>query len=512
MAEPIGALLDGDEALWVPVLPEGLPAIDDGEVMHAPSLDVLTVPLPWVDDELMHAPTVEPMPGTEALAYIDSGIAFAPWVVPATPVVSPVTPPPPPTPGYPPPDLITGETVFDRDMEVTIAGEVIVLASAPQCQAQDSDLGSGEVQAWLAAGGAPAAIDDLMSFYVLGRAALTCRVATVVTTSIDPGEEATQLQKVTGVGWLDDWSKLCIYPDLGAEDPTRLDPPLQETRVFNYSASSGVDDTAWAHAVVTDPKYGQGALQRYPWPKGFQDSLASWIAPTSQASGAGGQGTWYARDVFNCPERVQCQVQVSAFDATEVYLDGILVLTIDPPGNGDMATGSIELGEHFHLLAFKVLATGSKRTGLLYSVLPFDGARFGTPLTRSGAQVKVLGFGQPPPKFSPGKVMRVLLEEGHTRGTLTDWGLGFNDLTDSAGQPWPQVQDISVPVGSSGLDVIRQFGDEFWTFRASATTKTLLAYVKEGFGGGFGGAAYGAGTLQGLVVTEATATASTGAT
>jgi hypothetical protein len=66
-----------------------------------------------------------------------------------------------------------------------------------------------------------------------------------------------------------------------------------------------------------------------------------------------------------------------------------------------------------------------------------------------------------PPGFTPGAIIRILLEEAQARGALADVTLGFTDSVDSASASWPVSPDVVFRVGLDGLSMLRQLAETY---------------------------------------------------
>jgi hypothetical protein len=89
------------------------------------------------------------------------------------------------------------------------------------------------------------------------------------------------------------------------------------------------------------------------------------------------------------------------------------------------------------------------------------------------------GFGGfQPPGFTVGMAFRLLFQSAQAQGHLPGWSLGFNDVNDSAGNPWPKTEELTAKVSDTLLAVIRNWHDEgHWDVAARASTRVLDAWV-----------------------------------
>jgi hypothetical protein len=83
-----------------------------------------------------------------------------------------------------------------------------------------------------------------------------------------------------------------------------------------------------------------------------------------------------------------------------------------------------------------------------------------------------------PPGFTVGMAFRLLFQSAQADGHLPGWTLGFNDLNDSSGAPWPKTEELTAKVSDTLLEVIRRWHDEgHWDVATRASTRVLDAWV-----------------------------------
>jgi hypothetical protein len=84
------------------------------------------------------------------------------------------------------------------------------------------------------------------------------------------------------------------------------------------------------------------------------------------------------------------------------------------------------------------------------------------------------------PGQTAGGVLYALLLEALARGALTGWTLGFDNLVDSAGDPWPWMYEENLNVGQDYLSVLRQLAEEYVDVRIDPVELKLHAYIRGG--------------------------------
>lgn len=317
----------------------------------------------------------------------------------------------------------------------------------------------------------------------------------------DPdNRQAGRVIKVRGRGLLALLEDAVVYPELGLG---RISP---ETRYFNF-ASVDYDDTGWGTA--TELKQQNDPDNTKAWfgaPQGWVDPNAYWIGPAGSDTPPIAPGDIYFRGTFTVAvgEGTEYRFYVNCDDGHDTYVDGNKAASEQRVGLwGVEQHFELLLDEGTHLIAVK--ATNFDRPvastnvfGFIMSVIQLlDGGQdYGLVVSRSSSGTKMLDRPSSPPGMTPGKILYVLLQEMHDRATLPDFGWDFTATEDSDGTPWPNEIDVSFPVNSSYLEVIRHLVDEHACDVAMDPSGLILhAYVSKGTdrttGGGAVTASYG---------------------
>lgn len=305
-------------------------------------------------------------------------------------------------------------------------------------------------------------------------------------TYADPqNRQSGRVVKATGRGVLALLEDAVVYPELGLG---RISP---ETRYFNF-ASWDYDDSAWTNAVElktqSDP---DDSLPWYGAPKGWPDPNATWIGPTGSLTPPVDPGDVYFRGTFTIPagEGGEYRFFTTADDGFEWYLDGNKIASEQGVGLWG-ATRQFDqlLDEGDHLVAVK--ATNFDRPvaatnvfGFIMSVYPLlgGGVTLGDVISGSSSGTSMLAYPAKAPGMTPGKILDVLLTEAQTRGLLTDLSWDFTDTLDSNGDAWPKEIDISFPVNTSLLNVVKSLVAEHACDVAMAPSGLVLhAYKQRG--------------------------------
>lgn len=393
---------------------------------------------------------------------------------PGPPALNPVTSVPLTPPVLAPPSTLGAPGPV---VQVLVNGAVPSALLETSWQRVLSDPGEGS--ATVPNGAASADYGDILTFSMGGKVRHQALIERINEQRIDANEEAGENTTYSGRGLSAEWDRMVIYPDLGAEHPERLAPPKQDSRFFNWTASTGIDDTQWGQAVITPARYGKtlldsGGGQRFYYPEGWPWNQARWIWDRETSNGAP-VGDVYFRKTFGAGAGIY-QIWSCADDEYELWINGIKIAERLGVYSGQAEHVEIELGEHFHLLAAKA-KNRKGRAGLQVAVLPVkDFGQLGVAIEQTDQSWKVKGYPKDPPGMTVGQAIKIVHDEAKVRGMLNNWTLGFGKDNDSAGKPWPILSDLSVPVGTTGLGFLSQLSEAHIDWSFSPAQRKLLCY------------------------------------
>jgi hypothetical protein len=198
------------------------------------------------------------------------------------------------------------------------------------------------------------------------------------------------------------------------------------------------------------------------------------------------QGDCYFRNRFYVSTESAIEIWCACDDQFELWLDGEFKFEDkDLPGYiGKPKTATdIRLDVGWHYIAVRGINNNNLQAGLLCSVLAYDVNGYAnTVLTETSTSWKQVGYPTTPPGFTPGEIIRILLDEAIDRIPLVmTWTanhivLMFDDETDSAGNAWPTTSDVAVSVGADLLSVLRQLCETYIDIRAAVGYFGLFAY------------------------------------
>lgn len=329
------------------------------------------------------------------------------------------------------------------------------------------------------------AAGDVISVKVAGRSVFTGAADRITDTEVADGEENAQLVQVELDGLLAEWGEVVVMPDLAASDTSRLGPPTQDTRYFDWTMNGLGNESFGEEGVNVLPSVSldarTAALQAvFQLPDVWPDPWARWMWVTNPRNRQR-QG-WCHFRVPTSRYRGTLQLWACAHDYAEVWMDGVPMVTCDQPGVAQHVT--VESRYDWHLLTVKAY-NRSGRAAVLLSLLPVDDTTglYLEPVMNSRSNWKSLAYTTRTFISTPGQVLNRLRFEARKRGVWPyegtgSWQFDFGNLTDSAGRPWPR-ELVSLEVGMSYLDVLRRLAEDKLDFAASPTQRRLRCWVKD---------------------------------
>lgn len=298
-------------------------------------------------------------------------------------------------------------------------------------------------------------------------------------------EEIEEVTTLAGRGTMAVLEEALIGP-VGGERRSQF----EQDRLFNFAAPE-LDDADWGPVVTRvqalNPEVDPGSHNTVP--QGWPDPTAlkiwqSWpigarLTPV---------GDVYMRRHFTTSSSegtATYRVFVTADDGFEVWIDGQYVIGEVTPFMWNETTDTeVVLDDGDHVIAVKGtnLDFGDNVAWVLVSVyaLGDGGVTLASVVVHSDADWIGVGYPAHPPGFSPGEVLRVLVEEAQARGALEGVELSFTDDVDTAGIPWPNTPDIAFEVGSDLLSALKQLCETYMDAAMAAGSFTLYGWVQRG--------------------------------
>ncbi len=298
--------------------------------------------------------------------------------------------------------------------------------------------------------------------------------------------------------------------------------PWSKERIFNAHTPE-LDDSGWATPPVSIASQdGVAGLVPSPWegyPSGFPDPYAWWVwSELPDGSGDNPDGDVYFRYHFNSPgdayDKNIYAVFIACDNECEIWLDGIKVTEInggeDDAREGWTNTTRFDFQDHAYtfegdlagrIISMKAtnspLASGGVNPGgLIMTVFavpaigspdigdPSQGLADGGNLVgKTGGSLDIRMLPRPAvaPYFTPGQILRILIEENQRFNLLTQWSWTFTDTTDSSGAAWDEdlrLFEQTFQIGRTILDVLKQMAESQIDFSCDVTGYVLHVWNK----------------------------------
>lgn len=296
-------------------------------------------------------------------------------------------------------------------------------------------------------------------------------------------DQAQEVTVLSGPGALSVLGDAVIYPEGGVDQS-----PYSDQRRFDFT-NPDLDDSAWDLAgPVKRQDFDSPPYQTAP--EGWPDGEAYWIWGVPYESPQP-VGISYFRKTFTMDDEATVRIFGTADDGFEVFIDGVLIFSETRAYLwGEVKKADVFLSAGDHTIAIKgtniprPANPASNIAAVLLTVITLaDGGRqLGEVLVHTDLSWRVLGYPAAPPGFTPGHVLRLLLEEAQARGTLTYLAWDFTDLADSLGNAWPVTPDLVFPVGLDYLSVINQLCESYMDVAMAPGALMLHAYAERGEG------------------------------
>lgn len=413
---------------------------------------------------------VTPMP-IESVSVVNG-----PWMIPPPP-------PPPVLPSDPVPPVVEVLPGVWVDASLKVDHDSAFELSA-SCKPQMNGVGAGSFKCRTAPG-----LGARVGFTVAGQHQFTGIVDATVDHQVVSDEEAGQAVDVTCIGQISELDKVKVLPDFGAADLTRLGPPTQDIRVFDWTMN-GLGNVGFGEQAATIiPSDSADMIDldaggQHPLPDVWPDADARWMWSSNPGGVAGRGWTIFRVATPAAPGPTDVDFWVASAGYAELWVDGVPIATCDQPYRSQhLRIDAID--KLWHRVAIKAFTTGGT-AGVLFSMLPIhnDGL-YGTAIMNSRTGWDCIVGGDRTFISTPGQVMHRLLDEARRRGSAAaaGWTGSFGNLVDSAGRPWERREAIEIEVGKSYLDVLQQLAEDRVDWAEDPASKRIHMWRKgEGSG------------------------------
>jgi hypothetical protein len=313
----------------------------------------------------------------------------------------------------------------------------------------------------------------------------------------------------SGPGLLGILDKLRVYPTSGVERQ-----PKETTRFYNWTYPlydiSGLPN-------AQNMLFTNFAKTTWPWPWASDFPADGIFGPFSGTQNlwadnpGGNPSTYLNADAGHCwffyDEAAfyvdgYYRFSLAADDSAELYLDGQQLLTTDT--FTQTRTVDVKVTAGTHRLAVHArngddlsVILGWSGPGAISVAIQYVSLVDATLVGFSTDAWQVVAYEDEPPGVTPGQALLWSIDEGTVRGVLPGLTFSFDTDLDSNGNPWDEVGDIAVPVGTSGVDFARQLNATYTDLAMSVDLEgdgLLLHAYRRGERGG----------ASGLTLTETT--------
>lgn len=349
-----------------------------------------------------------------------------------------------------------------EDYPATPVGEITV-SDAREFMSNLRDAGQGSVTLQNTAAVQPQA-GNLIEWLIRPRGSVAPQVTAFASlvqrrkrTTIDVGEEQNQKTTVEGPGHLAVTTRAPIRPPGGAGRAPRVD-----TVVYNW-VHPDYDDSGWATATNISGQTVASAKLFWPilWADDMPDGSGGGtqiVGPSTGTITSAPVGDYYLRDTFSTTYD-GIHILFATIDNTgQVYIDGKLVAGNGSEGNPlesgftRAAIQPLSLSAGTHTIAIKgtnwPIFGGVNPTGVAANIyIP------GYPPTlvwqSIASAMKIEEYPAEEPGMTVGTVIRLAVEQVQNElGLLMFLDLSsFDDVNDSAGNPWDYFANITAQVG-----------------------------------------------------------------
>lgn len=298
-------------------------------------------------------------------------------------------------------------------------------------------------------------------------------------------ELAGQYWTIGGRGVLALLEDAIVYPEFPLPSNTRQ-------RFFDFTAIA-YDESGWIAATEVQQYGTNSPIAAYAGePTGWPDTAAIWIWSRAVTGSGVPAGTSYFRKAFTLADETAVSIFATCDNNHQFFLDGEMVLE-NFPRESAVAWDEFQrvdrvLGAGTHQIAVKginydYIAGGTSPAALLVTVMEqLDGGALGDVVVHTDDSWVCLDYPASVPGMTIGEILRILIDEGQTRGALTGITVSFDDGADSNASYWdPAYLDIALDIGMSYLDVLRSLVEQYVDVEMSPSL-VLSVYNKGSLG------------------------------
>lgn len=316
--------------------------------------------------------------------------------------------------------------------------------------------------------------DNEVVFYINGVARFRGIIVDINHTHRAQGEEVEQIVVINGLGMLAALKHRIVYPSRGVGVL-----PIEDVRTFSWvGADYTTTVTNWSLAKIVN--YRSNYAGTGPRPDLWPNINGRWIwgnVPGVHAYGAPVGVNLFRRDITLAEDGIY-RFFYAGDDVMRLWIDGAHITWFAGSGKiGEYVDIEMTAGEH--VIAAKVANFPEIPGRINPAGFIFAGYRVAASglleelVVESNTAWRVMPYPVRAPGFSVGKVIRLLFEAA---GLDATWNLDFSDAQDSDGNAWTYQREISLNVGRTYVEAMRELMQVHADIAVAPGTRTIRAW------------------------------------
>lgn len=174
-------------------------------------------------------------------------------------------------------------------------------------------------------------------------------------------------------------------------------------------------------------------------------------------------------------------------DYGEIFVDGQQIVELSDGSQSEtlfyLTTGWHLFASHLHNYPGPFFTFTTNPEGLAWSLFLAGGLFEGTtPVAQSDTHALMVALAPTAPGMTVGEILIIMLQEAQLRGCFPDLTWTFTKYSDTDGNPWPVVNEISTKVGTSYLDFFNEIAQTWMDYRFRPSGLVMDAWVKDKMG------------------------------
>lgn len=314
------------------------------------------------------------------------------------------------------------------------------------------------------------------------------RIAPWTQGTIEEGEESDEVLTLSAPGFLTTLRDAIVYPH---SSTGRL---ARDTRWFNFASPDYPDEASWAAAVQLYEQGNAGtSLPGVDVPEDWPDATAWWIWGTNYNlanSPPQAVGDCYFRTSVTLAAEGDYAMFITCDDGYELWVDGVMLAAQTEAfiwRNTYRIDQFLDAGTH--TIAIKgtnmdrPTSPSTNHAGLLFAMYSTTaGGELAVLQVHSDNTWKCKAYPATPPGFTPGEIIKILMDEAYARGAIQAWSYSFGNALDSNGDAWTEEVEQSFRFSDTVLDALNKLGETWIDYTGDPDTIELDMVNKGGLG------------------------------